>query len=413
MTTRCMGLDEDAFVEANSRSAHAWHECLRRLRAECAVDGLIVLLTEGRPRSLERAGLCWRFVPATWAALHRARPWRRLFGRAEYQFSLALLDLLRREPPDLFVFYGNLPTPFARWIAARLVKRGIPYVAMIHGRLGPLALRGPGRPGEGTGTLAGRLAGSLRTRELEFLFGHAAAVLPLTDGDRDRIVAAGMARPERVSVLPPGIAPLPFHPDPAEPKDPWPALCFAGRLSEAKGFLDALDCLAGLRRRFPQARLHAAGQWLDRGYEALVHRFLTERGLDDAVTFHGYLAPEDLARLYRQCHLMLFPSRSEGLPRAALEAMMSGLPVAAIAGTGGLDEVIADGHDGILTSRDRLADRVLGCLEDPTALAAMGERAVARVAQRYSFETMYAQARALYLGLLGGSDGGTGRGAGL
>jgi len=401
-TAACMGLDEETFIEVNSRPSHSWNECLRRLRAEHSVDSRIFLLSESRRwRTLEREALCWDLAPATWGSLHARRPWSRWLGRSEYQSSMAFLGELRRRPPDLFVFYGNLPTPFARWTASILARRHIPYVATLHGTLLDLPPRGSRRSGGESPTLAGRLLRSLRSGELAFVFRHAAAVLPLTRADRDRIVAAGLADPERIHVLPSGISSLYFHRREAEPKDPYPALCFAGRLSEAKGLLDAVRCVEAVRRRFPQARLHVAGQWLADGYEREVRQFIAGKGLEDAVAFHGYLHPEDLGRLFRRCHLMLFPTRHEGLGRVALEGMLCGLPVAAVAGAGGPDELIRDGRNGLLTAREELPDRVVRCLEDPVALQAMAEQAAAGTASEYSFERMYAKVEELYLKLLG------------
>ena len=133
-TVAGLGLGEDEFIAANSSPAHGWHECLRRLRAEHGVESRIILLSEARHRrTVEREGLLWDLVPVTLGALHARRPWRGLLGRPEYQFSMEFERALRRDPPDLFVFYGNLPTPFARRLASLLVRRGVPYVATVHG----------------------------------------------------------------------------------------------------------------------------------------------------------------------------------------------------------------------------------------------------------------------------------------
>lgn len=401
-TAAAMGLGEDHFIEVNSRPSHVWHECLRRLRAEHGVESRIFLLSESRRwRTREQEGLRWELAPATLGPLHGKRPWRGLLGHFEYQFSPAFLRELRRAPPGLFVFNGHLPTPFARQAAALLVERRIPYVARIAGTLRHLSPRGflevPGVPP----TLAGRLARAVRAGEFKAILGNAAAVLPVTRADRDRLIAVGLAEPERIHVIPSGVSPSYFHRDDAQARDPYPALCFAGRLSDDKGLLDAVRCLAAVRQRFPQARLHAAGKWLSESYEREVRDFLAVAGLGSAVDFHGYLAPEALGDLFRRCHLMLFPTRHEGLGRAALEAMMCGVPVAAVAGTGGPDTLIQDGHNGILAAREELPARVARALEDRTALPAMAAAAAAGAAAEYSFDAMYARVRELYLRLLG------------
>ena len=63
-----------------------------------------------------------------------------------------------------------------------------------------------------------------------------------------------------------------------------------------------------------------------------------EAAYGDCVTFHGYAV--DTAKIWPSVGLLLMPSRAEGLPMAALEALARGIPVAA-ARVGGLPSLVS------------------------------------------------------------------------
>ncbi|XSG86308.1 MAG: glycosyltransferase family 4 protein [Methylohalobius sp. ZOD2] len=76
----------------------------------------------------------------------------------------------------------------------------------------------------------------------------------------------------------------------------------------------------------------------------------------------GRLAGKDLVRAYQEADALLFPTRLEGLPLTALEAMACGLPVIA-ACVSSLPEVVEDGVTGWLCERHTVADFASACQE--------------------------------------------------
>jgi len=153
---------------------------------------------------------------------------------------------------------------------------------------------------------------------------------------------------------------------------------FVGRLSFEKG-ADRFCRLAEAAKDVTDATFHVFG-------DGPMRRELQEQ--HPSVKFHG--AVTDLESRFRHLRLLVMPSRAEGLPMAALEAMAAGLPVLA-ARVGGLPDLIIDGHNGWLADNN---DDVRGLLESVQEILALSKEeldAVGRAAQntiatRYSPE---------------------------
>ncbi len=126
----------------------------------------------------------------------------------------------------------------------------------------------------------------------------------------------------------------------APEREPGPGRRFvaAGRLVPQKGFDRLIADFAGLPA---DDRLTILGEGPER--EALAAR-IAEGGLGDRVRLAGFRpAP---AALYAGADAFLLPSRWEGMPNAALEALAVGTPVIATPEAGGIAEVAEAAPDG-------------------------------------------------------------------
>lgn len=94
------------------------------------------------------------------------------------------------------------------------------------------------------------------------------------------------------------------------------------------------------RNRGAKVRCYGVGPEKDY-LEKLIGLYRTE----DAVSLQGY--SRDLESIWGSCHALLLPSRGEGTPLVAVEAMMCGRPVIAT-DVGGNAEVIEDGVTGFI-----------------------------------------------------------------
>ena len=104
-------------------------------------------------------------------------------------------------------------------------------------------------------------------------------------------------------------------------------LLFVGRIEHAKGCGRAVDVLEDLSRKGIDARLDLVGDGPDR---AALSARIDAAGLSSRVRLLGWVARPSLNALYRDAHILLFPSASsEGWPKVLSEGMAYGVvPVA-------------------------------------------------------------------------------------
>ena len=117
-------------------------------------------------------------------------------------------------------------------------------------------------------------------------------------------------------------------------------------------------------------------------------RLVKEYGLEEMVTFTGYLSADDLARRYSAAEIAVTPSTYEGFGFPAAEAMACGIPVVAT-NAGALPEIVKDGQTGILVPpRDpyALASAIKLLLSDEPLRRRMGEAGRERVKRCFTWE---------------------------
>lgn len=108
-------------------------------------------------------------------------------------------------------------------------------------------------------------------------------------------------------------------------------------------------------------------------------------GLDQRVTFTGFVPDEDLVLLYNAAAMLVLPSKGEGFGLPVVEAMACGLPVA-VSDRNSLPEVL--GGAGLLfdpDSDEAIAAGILRLLREPPLRADLRARGLAR-AQAYSWD---------------------------
>lgn len=229
---------------------------------------------------------------------------------------------------------------------------------------------------------------------------QAEMLIASTADEREELINAYGARPDRVFVVPPGVDLATFRPlDRTEARRKiglgGPLILFVGRLERLKGVEIAIRALALLSdRAHPDLRLVVLGEDAreggvrdaDESEKARLKAIASALGIRDRVDFLGSVAHHELPYFYSAADVCVMPSYSESFGLVGLEAQACGCPVVA-SDVPGLRSVIRDGVSGFLIDGDdpaEYADRVGRLLADPQLAEQMGRRA-SMLAQRFSW----------------------------
>lgn len=361
---------------AGNATAH-----IARHMAEAGAEVLVVTSTfKDLPREESVDGYRLRRIPSLRARAEKSNP----LEMAAFMLSacLAAPGLMRRFRPHAAVAFFSVPCgPSA--LALRLLC-GTPYV---------VSLRGGDVPGFQPYDLATfhKLTGWL----IRLVWRRASAVVANSQGLAD--LARKTAASLDVPVIPNGADTDLFRPRTGPRRQGPVRLGFSGRVVRQKGLDVALRALA-LLPATPAWELHVAGDGPARPELEATARAL---GLAERIKFLGWKSRTELAEILRDMDAFVFASRDEGMPNAVLEAMASGLPVAAtrIAGN---EELVLDAVTGFLTPPESPGDLALALgtlIGSENVRQTMGAAARARVEAHYSWRETAKSYLALCQGL--------------
>ncbi|HEY3811090.1 MAG TPA: glycosyltransferase family 1 protein [Acidimicrobiales bacterium] len=233
-------------------------------------------------------------------------------------------------------------------------------------------------------------------------------VLTVSTSAASEITAHSTIRPDRIRVIPNGVAPLRVAPArrlellAARGLDGPPFVLWVGSLEPRKGVGTLVAAMARLRRRGggPAAGVHLvlAGYpgWLDGDLAPAADLATLGGGLRQL----GRVSEEELWALYGGASLFAFPSRHEGFGLPVLEAMSQGTPVVAAdipalrEVAGGAARLVAPGDI------DAWADALGDLLHDAGERRRMGQAGVAQAA-RFDVASTISGIRAAYCEVLG------------
>lgn len=328
---------------------------------ERVVDGLLTMLPRARPD--------WRVQ--TISAFRAGSRLEGLDGLSDVIAGLRLGWLLRNTRAD--VVFVHCPEclwgiDLLRWLSGA-PKFGAPkFVAVWHcaGPAAYLRLRRPGHP-MARALAWMRTAGERRATSAD---GHVAVHQVVAGWLRDLY---GLTAPVTVieNAVDPGLAErlsrLPSRAPGGDLTAVW-----AGQTSYRKGLDVAMAAVARARADLPGLRLKVVG--------------VPEGRPAPGVDWLGVIAPEAMARVYRDADLLLFPTRYDSFGMVVIEAMAAGLPVI-VSGvvppgivTDGRNGVVIDGHDPAQYAA------ALRRLADPELRASMAQTN-RRDAARFSVES--------------------------
>jgi glycosyltransferase involved in cell wall biosynthesis len=164
-------------------------------------------------------------------------------------------------------------------------------------------------------------------------------------------------------------------------------------LHPTKGLHIAIEAFARIAPEFPDTSLVIIGEGQHRNH---LVELVKKHGLRDRIHFCGHVT--HASTLLPALDIFLFPSRSEALGYAALEAGNASLPVIA-SRVGGIPEIIEDGISGILVpvdDGDGFTNALISLLKNPELRTQLGQNLQNRVLTSFSKDRMLEQTLALY-----------------
>jgi glycosyltransferase involved in cell wall biosynthesis len=220
------------------------------------------------------------------------------------------------------------------------------------------------------------------------------AIVCVSAHDRQSALAVGIAA-ERLIHINNGIADLPGQPETArDPADAWPAdrvrILFVGRLDRQKGADILCQALEQLRHTHYAVVIG----------DSVVSNADAALRLPDNARGVGWIPRSDVEGFVRAAQVVVMPSRWEGLPLVALEAMRAGRAVVATR-VGGLPEVVEHETTGLLVPPDDAPAlvRALAVL-DAARLESMGAAGRQRFERLFRADRMRDRTEALYRSLV-------------
>jgi glycosyltransferase involved in cell wall biosynthesis len=182
---------------------------------------------------------------------------------------------------------------------------------------------------------------------------------------RDDLLAAGIGRRDRFTVVPPGVDVVRADRSEARerlglPSD-GPVVSFVARLTEVKRPELFIEVAAATAAAAPDAVFAVVGDG----------------------PLRGELEQGDIDAVYSASDVVVLTSANEGMPVALIEAAAAGVPVVSTR-VGSVAEVVDDGRTGLLVEDvEGAATALLELLGDPARRVAMGEAAAELASERF------------------------------
>ncbi|MCG8442868.1 MAG: glycosyltransferase family 4 protein [Caulobacterales bacterium] len=207
------------------------------------------------------------------------------------------------------------------------------------------------------------------------------ALLTVSQAAKARAVSDFGVSASRIQVAPNGVDHAIFHPDLDVRRDPDQLAATISSDTPIKGLEVLMRAFAQLAARFPRLKLTVIGAPREDG----IARRLALACHGDRVRFVHGLDGAEVARHYARAAIVVSPSRYEGFGLPVAEAMACGAAVVT-SDAGGLPEVVGDA--GLLApagDAEALAAAISSLVERPETRRRLGERAVARACERFSW----------------------------
>jgi len=217
---------------------------------------------------------------------------------------------------------------------------------------------------------------------------------------------------EKTTIIYNGIDTEKFCPDDVSPgairkrhglEPDQPLVGTVGRLTPRKRQIDVVRALPDIRRSYPDVQvLFVGGSYdgLGSEYERQIQSTVRELGVEDAVTFTGYV--DDVQSYLAAFDVSVLCSLKEPFGRVVVESLLMETPVVGTA-DGGIPEIVTHGETGYLVPSKEprtIADAVTRLLDDPSKATTFGRRGRKEALERFDAASITEQEETVYNDIL-------------
>jgi glycosyltransferase involved in cell wall biosynthesis len=198
-----------------------------------------------------------------------------------------------------------------------------------------------------------------------------------------------------IELIPFGVDTNHFVYDPSQKSSGEFHIGIAKSLKDIYGFPKLIEAFGKLANEEDYAHLVIIG---DGPEKERYQKMVSDRGLEEKVTFVGFVPQEELPQLLTQLDLFVLPSESESFGVSALEAEACGVPVI-VNNVGGLPEVVKHGETGMIIPNNdpqEIYKAMKTLLNDDYNRHQMEVNAVRFVKENYQWEDCVQKTVAIY-----------------
>ena len=162
-------------------------------------------------------------------------------------------------------------------------------------------------------------------------------------------------------------------------------ITYVGRISRLKQIELVIQAVAYCKKEGIDAiQLNIIGPKSDAVYFDELTSLIEKLDCQDNIHFLGTISHENLVAYYQNSDILALPSKHESFGMVMTEAMACEVPVIALKDSGGPDEIISNGEDGILTTKESYSQALFQLLSDKEKLKRIRVKARNKVEKRFS-----------------------------
>ena len=163
---------------------------------------------------------------------------------------------------------------------------------------------------------------------------------------------------------------------------------YASRLVLSKGIIEFIDASRLLKRKYPEAEFLIAGSYAAEDPDSISSEAFNALVTDKDILYLGELPHLEMKDFFHQASVFVMPSYGEGLPKVALEAAASGLPLVTT-DTAGCKDCVENEVNGFLVkaqSSEALHDGMELCIKNLKSMKEYGQKSAEMVEKKYSLD---------------------------